>query len=108
MQRNPLPNHKGKGMVAIVIHRNPTEAREFEGSFHPSTVRILQKNPKFRLLFNQLGFGPKVRRVATESLMSIAADSGMECFTTESHASRAFLETTCAITFTDEDMEIEH
>ena len=40
--------------------------------------------------------------------MSIAADSGMECFTTESHASRAFLETTNAITFIDEDMEIEH
>ena len=40
--------------------------------------------------------------------MSIAADSGIECFTAESHASRAFLETTNAITFTDEDMEIEH
>ena len=49
-----------------------------------------------------MGFGPEVRRVATKSLMSIAADSGMECFTVESHASRAFL------TFTDEDMEIEH
>ena len=40
--------------------------------------------------------------------MSIAADSGMECFTVESHASRVFLETTNAITFTDEDMEVEH
>ena len=40
--------------------------------------------------------------------MSIAADSGMECFTAESHASRAFLETTNAITFTDEDIEVEH
>ena len=40
--------------------------------------------------------------------MSIAADLGMECFTTESHASQAFLETTNAITFTDEDMEVEH
>ena len=40
--------------------------------------------------------------------MSIAADSGMECFTIKSHASRAFLETTNAITFTDEDMEVEH
>ena len=37
--------------------------------------------------------------------MSIAADSGMECFTVESHASQAYLETTNAITFTDEDME---
>ena len=40
--------------------------------------------------------------------MSIAANSGMECFTVESHASRVFLETTNAITFTDEDMEVEH
>ena len=40
--------------------------------------------------------------------MSIAADSGMECFTAESHASRAFLKTTNAITFTNEDMEVEH
>ena len=40
--------------------------------------------------------------------MSIVADSGMECFTAESHASRAFLETTNAITFTNEDMEVEH
>ena len=40
--------------------------------------------------------------------MSIAADSGMECFTAESHASQAYLETTNAITFTNEDMEVEH
>ena len=40
--------------------------------------------------------------------MSIAADSGMECFMAESHASRAFFETTNTIIFTDEDMEVEH
>ena len=40
--------------------------------------------------------------------MSIAADLGMECFTAESHTSRAYLETTNAITFTNEDMEVEH
>ena len=108
VQRNPLPNHKGKGVVAVVIHENLAEGGESEGSFHSSIVRTLQKNPKFRSLFNQLGFGPKARRVATESLMSIAVDSGMECITVESHASRAFLKTTNAITFTYEDMEIEH
>ena len=32
----------------------------------------------------------------------------MECFTTESHANQAFLETTNTITFTDEDMEVEN
>ena len=87
MQRNPLPNHKGKGVVAVVIHGNPVEAEESKESFHPSTVRTFQKNPKFRSLFNQLGFGPEVRGVATKFLMSIVADSGMECFTVESHAS---------------------
>ena len=40
--------------------------------------------------------------------MSIAANLGMKCFTAESHASQAYLETTNAITFTDEDMEVEH
>jgi len=108
VQRNLLPNHKGKGVVAVVIHKNPTKVEEPKGSFHPSTVRTLQKNPKFRSLFNQLGFGLEARRVATESLMCIAADSEMECFTTESHASKAYLETTNAITFTDEDMKVEH
>ena len=102
-----MPNHKGKGAIAVVIHGNPVEVGEAKGSFHTSTVRTLQKNPKFRSLFNQLGFGSEVRRVATESLMSIVADLGLECFTAKSHASRAFLETTNAIAFTDEDMEIE-
>ena len=55
-----------------------------------------------------MGFRPEARRVATESLISIAIDSGIECFTAESHASRAYLETTNAITFTNEDMEVEH
>ena len=94
--------------MVVVIHGNPVEAEESEGSFHPNTVKTFQKNPKFRTLFNQLGFGPKVRRMATESLVSIAADSGVECFTTESHANRAYLEITNAVTFTDEDMEVKH
>ncbi|KAL0010921.1 hypothetical protein SO802_006029 [Lithocarpus litseifolius] len=108
VQRNPLPNHKGKGVVAVVIHGNLVEVEESEGSFHPSTIRTLQKSSKFRSLFNQLGFGLEARRIATESFMSIAADSGVECFTAESHATRAYLETTNAITFTDEDIEVEH
>ena len=108
MQRNPLSNHKGKGVVAVVIYGNPAEVEESEGSFHPSTIKTFQKNPKFKSLFNQLGFGPEARRVAMESLMSITADLEMECFTAESHASQAYLETTNAITFINEDMEVEH
>ncbi|KAL0010848.1 hypothetical protein SO802_005956 [Lithocarpus litseifolius] len=59
-------------------------------------------------LFNQLGFGPEARRIVTESFMSIVVDTGVECFTIKSHASRAFLETTNTITFTDEDLEVEY
>ena len=92
----------------MVIHRNPIEAKESKGSFHPSTIKTLQKSPKFKSLFNQQEFGPEVRRIAIESLISIAADSRAECFTAESHASRAYLETINAIIFMDEDMEIEH
>ena len=40
--------------------------------------------------------------------MSIVVDSRVECFTAKSHTNRAFLETTNAITFTDEDMEVEY
>jgi len=70
----------------MVIHGNPIEAEESKGSFHPSTIRTLQKSPKFKSLFNQLGFGLEARRIATKSLISIATDSGIECFIAESHA----------------------
>ena len=40
--------------------------------------------------------------------MSIVENSGVECFMVESHASRAFLETTNAITFMDKDMKVEY
>ena len=108
VQRNPLHNHKGKGVVAVMIHRNSAKAKESERSFHPSIVRTPQKSLKFRSLFNQLRFGPEARMITTKSLMIIAIDSRVECFTVKSHASQAYLETTNAITFTDEDMEVKH
>jgi hypothetical protein len=40
--------------------------------------------------------------------MAITVDSGAHCFTTETHASRVFLETTNAITFTNEDMDVQY
>ena len=91
-----------------MIHGNLVEVEESEGSFYPSIVKTLQKSSNFRSLFNQLGFGLKVRRIATKSLISIAANSGVQCVTAEFHASRAYLETTNAINFIDEDMEVEH
>ena len=43
VQRNPLPNHKRKGVVAMVIHGNlvDAEVEESKGSFHPNAVRTL-------------------------------------------------------------------
>ena len=103
-------NHRRKGIVAVVIHGNPAnvEAEESEGSFQPDTIKTLQRNPKFRSLFNHFRFILEARRTTIESFMSIAMVAGVECFTTESHASRAFLETTNVITFKDEDMEVEY
>uniref|UniRef100_A0A2N9FUN2 Uncharacterized protein n=1 Tax=Fagus sylvatica TaxID=28930 RepID=A0A2N9FUN2_FAGSY len=96
-----------------VIHGNVSDIEAEESaaasaSLVPAAVRTLQKSPKFKSLFNQLGFGPEARNAATEALITIAAESGATCFTAEAHASRAFLETTNAITFTDEDMEVQY
>ena len=59
-------------------------------------------------MFNQLGLKEESRRSATEALVSIAASFGTYCLTAEAHANRAFLETTNVITFTDDDMEVQH
>ncbi len=40
--------------------------------------------------------------------MLIATGSRIHCFTAEAHASRAYFETTNAITFTDEDMDVQY
>ena len=99
--------------MSIVIYGNVNdidieESAAASSSLVPAVVRTLQKSPKFKSLFNQLGFGPEARNTATEALIIIAAESRATCFTTEAHANRAFLETTNAITFTDEDMEVQY
>ena len=50
----------------------------------------------------------KQGKAATKALVFIACDSGTYCLTAEAHANRAFVETTNVITFTDEDMEVQH
>jgi hypothetical protein len=116
VHQTPFPNYnkgKGKAVVSVVIHGNVSdmeveESAAASSSLVPAAVRTLQKSPKFKSLFNQLGFGPEARNAVTEALITIAAESGATCFTAEAHASRAFLETTNAITFTDEDMEVQY
>jgi hypothetical protein len=105
--------HKEKGVVSVVIHGSASDADMDEpvaanSAMTPAAIKTLQRNPRFRSLFNQLGLNPEARTSATEAIMAIAADSGAHCFTIETHASRAFLETTNAITFANEDMEVQH
>uniref|UniRef100_A0A2N9IHQ7 Integrase catalytic domain-containing protein n=1 Tax=Fagus sylvatica TaxID=28930 RepID=A0A2N9IHQ7_FAGSY len=112
VHKNPFPNHrkdKGKAVVSVVIQGSTSDMEVEESAvadttLTPAAVRTLQKSPKFKSLFNQLGLGPEARNAATEAIIAIAADSGATCFTAEAHASRAFLETTNAVTFTDEDI----
>jgi hypothetical protein len=116
VHKTPFPNYnkdKNKAVMSVVIHGNVSdmeveESAAASSSQVPAVVRTLQKSLKFKSLFNQLGFGPEARNAATEALITIAAESGATCFMAEAHASRAFLETTNAITFTDEDMEVQY
>uniref|UniRef100_A0A2N9GLZ0 Retrotransposon gag domain-containing protein n=1 Tax=Fagus sylvatica TaxID=28930 RepID=A0A2N9GLZ0_FAGSY len=110
---DPFLKHKDRAVVSVVIHGSASDADMDEivaasSAMTPAAIKTLQRNPRFRSLFNQLGLNPEARTAATEALMAIAADSGAHCFTAETHASRAFLETTNAITFTDEDMKVQY
>ena len=77
-------------------------------SMPPTAISTFQRSPTFQTLFNQLGLKQESRRTVTEALVSIAANSGTHYLTAEAYASRAFLETTNAITFTDKDIEVQH
>uniref|UniRef100_A0A2N9GS47 RNA-directed DNA polymerase n=1 Tax=Fagus sylvatica TaxID=28930 RepID=A0A2N9GS47_FAGSY len=85
---DPFLKHKDRGVVSVVIHGSTSDVNVDESA----AARL----------------NPEARTAATEAIMAIAADSGAHCFTAETHASRAFLETTNAITFTDEDMEVQY
>ena len=77
------------------------------GDLPPVAISALQRSPAFRALFNQLGFN-EARKAETEAQVSISSDSRTHYLTVKAHASRAFLETTNAITFIDEDMEVQY
>ena len=74
----------------------------------PRAMLVLQRNPTFHTLFNQLGLKKESRRGTTEALVIIDANFGTHCLTAEAHANQDFLETTNYITFTNEYMEIQH
>ena len=110
---DPFLKHKDRAVVSVVIHGNASDVEMDESAaasiaMTPTAIKALQRNPRFRSLFNQLGLNPKAHTTTTEAIMAIAADSRAHYFTAETHASRAFLETTNAITYTDEDMEVQY
>ena len=72
------------------------------------SIKTLQRSPTLHSLFNQLGLTPEARTATIEAIVGIASLSGSHCFTVEAHASQAFLETTNAVNFTDEDMEVQY
>ena len=106
VQRNPLPNQsKERGAVSVVNHAETEDTdEELEDSLstNPALIKTLQRSPKFWSLFNQLGLEPDARKATIEAIINIAVGSGSQCYTAEAYASRAFLETTNAVTFTDE------
>uniref|UniRef100_A0A2N9HYM4 Integrase catalytic domain-containing protein n=1 Tax=Fagus sylvatica TaxID=28930 RepID=A0A2N9HYM4_FAGSY len=87
---DPFLKHKEKGAVSVVIHGSASDADMDEpvaanSAMTPAAIKTLQRNPKFRSLFNQLGLNPEARTAATEAIMVIAADSEVHCFTAETH-----------------------
>uniref|UniRef100_A0A2N9EJD9 Uncharacterized protein n=1 Tax=Fagus sylvatica TaxID=28930 RepID=A0A2N9EJD9_FAGSY len=84
----------------------------------PTAIKTLQRNPRFRSLFNQLGLNPEARTAATEAIMAIAADSWSSLLYSRNPCQPSFsgnnqckhlqMKIWNAITFTDEDMEVQY
>ncbi|CAL2277936.1 unnamed protein product [Prunus armeniaca] len=98
--------------AAAVTFHNLTEAetsvmeRYLSMKQGPTASQVLQRNPKFKSLFDQLGFGPQAREAAAVALMNISAESNSHRFTAQPQGS--FLGNDNAIVFTDEDMEVPY
>ena len=106
VQRNPLPNHKGKGLVVVVICADQREDKEENPALPVVAITILQRSSKFKNLFDQLGLTTKERTIAMEALVSIASRAGVECLIAEIPDDRALLQESTKITFSNEDMEV--
>ncbi|EXC28861.1 Retrovirus-related Pol polyprotein from transposon 17.6 [Morus notabilis] len=103
IRRKEHPNFR------MIICPGETDDRSNEGNAQRSTIaRALHRSPKFQSLFDQLGYGPQARLMATEALMKILAEHRPQCYVSEAQASRAFLESTNSVTFTNEDMEVAY
>ena len=106
VQRNPLPNHKGKGVAAVVICADPGKDEEENPALPAATITTLQQSSKFKILFDQLRLTTKERKIATKALVSISSGAGVECLFAEIPEDRALLQELTEITFSDEDMVV--
>ena len=106
VQRNPLPNHKGKGVATVVICADLGEDIEENPALPAIAITTLQRSSKFKNLFDQLGLTTKERKIATKALVSISSGAGVECLSAEIPDDRAFLQELIEITFSNEDMEV--
>ena len=52
VQRNPLLNHKGKGVAAVVICADPGEDEEERPTLPVAAITTLQKSSRFKNLFD--------------------------------------------------------
>ena len=64
VQRNSLPNRKGKGAVAVVICADPREDEEERPALPATTIATLQKSSRFKNLFDQLELIVNEQRIA--------------------------------------------
>ena len=106
VQRNPLLNHKGKGVAAVVICADPEEDKEKNPALLAAAITTLQQSSKFKNLFDKLGLITKERKIATKALVSIASGARVECLSAETPEDRALLQESTEITFSDKDMEV--
>ena len=92
VQRNPLPNHQGKGVATVVICADPREDEKENLALPVAAITTLQQSAKFKNLFDQLGLTAKERKIATEALVSIASRAEVECLSVEISEERALLQ----------------
>ena len=52
VQRNPLPNHKGKDVAAVVICADPGEDEEENLALPVAVITTFQQSAKFKNLFD--------------------------------------------------------
>ena len=104
VQRNPLLNHKGKGVAVIVICADLDEDKKERLSLLAAAITTLQWSSRFKNLFDQLELMANERKMATKALVSIAPRVGVECLTVEARTDKAFQQDTNEITFSDEGM----